>query len=183
MAVDEHLAGQKITFLNRTLPGLKEKHRGILENFEDDIYGALTKAHERLSAYQRVKLYFPFDCNLSRGIVRGFQRYCLERKINSEIVFKGFPDRAVEPGVAYIVVRDEQLVTLVHQVKKSGLRCGKDVGILAYNDTPLKQVLLDGITVMSTRHMELGRRAAEMVLENQWAMVENEFVLVERGSL
>ena len=183
LAIDKHLAGRNITLLGRPLPGLKEKHRAVIENFEDDIYGALGQARARLGAYDRVKLYFPFDCNLSRGIIRGFQRFCLEHSLNSEIIYKGFANRPVEPGVAYIVIRDEQLVTLVHQVKTSGLRCGHDVGILAYNDSPLKQVLLDGITVMTTRHEELGHRAACLILDNRWETVENEFVLVERGSL
>jgi len=182
-AVDKYLAGCKITFIESDLPGLKEKHRGVFQNYEDDIYGALNEANAHLSKYQRIKLYFPFASNINRGIIRGFQRYSLERGIESDIVYKRFAEKELDAGTAYVVIRDEQLVTLVHQVKNSGFTAGKDIGILAYNDSPLKEVLLDGISVISTRHIEMGRIAAEMVLENEWTMIENEFVFIERDSL
>lgn len=182
-AVDQYLAGHKITIIERPLEGLKEKHRSVVQNFKKDIHGALGQALPLLQRYERIKLYFPFDCNISRDIIHGFQRFCLDHKLNSEIIFKDFANRPLEAGTAYVVIRDEQLVTLVHQVKTAGLWAGRDVGILAYNDSPLKQVLLDGITVMSTRHEVLGQRAATMVLNNEWSQVENDFVFIERGSL
>lgn len=182
-AIDKHLAGCKITMLESILPGLKEKHRGVIQNYEMDIYGALHKAHAHLSNYQQLKLYFPFNCNLDRRIIYGFKRYALENDFKADVVFKRFPETELEPGTAYIVVRDEQLVTLVHQLKNTDLTAGKEIGILAYNDSPLKEVLLDGISVISTRHIEMGRIAAEMVLANEWKTIENEFVFIERNSL
>ncbi|MEM9261553.1 MAG: GntR family transcriptional regulator, partial [Bacteroidota bacterium] len=116
-------------------------------------------------------------------IVRGFQRFCLDHKIDAEVVFKGFEERPLEEGTVYIIIRDAQLVTVVHKAKANQLWAGSDIGILAYNDSPLKQAILDGISVMSTRHIEMGKRAASMVLNNEWTVEENEFVLVERGSL
>lgn len=182
-AIEQHLSGQQVTLLDRPLPGLGLPHRAVIENFERDIYHALSQAHERLARYDRLKLYFPFDCHLSRDIIRGFQRYCLEHGLVAETVFKGFTERVPEPGTAYVVLRDEQLVTLVHQLKNAGLTAGHEVGILAYNDSPLKQVLLGGITVMTTRHTRMGERAAEMILNREWAVEENEFRYIERGSL
>lgn len=182
-AIDKHLAGCKITLIESRLKGIQEKHRGVVQNFESDIYSALCGIHPMLSKYKRIKLYFPFDCNISRGIIRGFQRYSIEHTMTADIFYKRFAEKELEPGTAYIVIRDEQLVTLVHQVKNSDLIAGKDIGILAYNDSPLKEVLLDGISVISTRHIEMGRIAAEMVLENSWEIIENEFVFIERHSL
>ncbi|MEM7572135.1 MAG: GntR family transcriptional regulator [Bacteroidota bacterium] len=181
--IDRYLGGQKITLLNALLPGIKEKHRAVIQNYETDIYQALCQAHRRLSSYKCIKLHFPFDCNYSRGIIHGFQRYCLEKSIPSEIIYKAYEQQEVEAGTAYIVVRDEELVTLVNQIKLRKFRLSKEVGILAYNDSPLKQVLLNGISVMSTKHELMGRQAAQLVLENQWGTVENEFQFIERGSL
>ena len=182
-AVDRYLAGRSITVIERPLAGIREQHRCVVQNFEEDIYRGLGKAAAHLARYERVILHFPFDCHLDRGIIRGVQRYCQEHGIPAEVAFKNFANRPLRPGTAYIVVRDEQLVTLVHQLKAEGLRAGTDVGILAYNDSPLKQVLLDGISVMSTRHAEMGRLAAEMLLANKWEKLENDFVFIERGSL
>lgn len=182
-AIDRHLSGQKILLLNSTLPKLQEPHGAVIQNYENDIYQALLSAHHKLSNYQRIKMYFPFQCNYSRGIVRGFQKYCYEHNINSDIVFKNYDQEKLQEGTAYILINDDQLVTLVNKIKHSEFSVGKQIGILAYNDSPLKKVLLDGITVMTTNHDQMGTLAANMIMSNDWKKIENEFYLIERGSL
>ena len=60
---------------------------------------------------------------------------------------------------------------------------GKDVGVMAFNDTPLKEVLANGITVISTDHEQMGRSAATLILEGTIAQIKNPFGLIRRGSL
>ena len=60
---------------------------------------------------------------------------------------------------------------------------GQDVGIISYNETPLKEVLLDGITVISTDFENLGKKAAEIILKNQGVYMENPFHVIQRSSL
>jgi DNA-binding LacI/PurR family transcriptional regulator len=57
------------------------------------------------------------------------------------------------------------------------------VGIISYNETPLKEILLDGITVISTDHECMGRTAARLILDKKGASVKNPFVLIRRKSL
>ena len=182
-AIDQHLVGQKILLLNSTLPNLQEQYGAVFQNYEIDIYQALLKVHHKLSKYQQIKMYFPFQSNYSRGIIHGFQKYCLEKKINSDIIFKNYDQEKLHAGTAYILINDHQLVTLVNKIKHNKLTLGEQIGILAYNDSPLKQVLLDGITVMTTNHDKMGSIAANMIINNDWKKIENEFHLIERGSL
>ena len=149
-AIDHHLVGQKILLLNSTLPNLQEQYGAVFQNYEIDIYQALLKVHHKLSKYQQIKMYFPFQSNYSRGIIHGFQKYCLEKKINSDIIFKNYDHEKLHAGTAYILINDHQLVTLVNKIKHNKLTLGEQIGILAYNDSPLKQVLLDGICLLYT---------------------------------
>jgi DNA-binding LacI/PurR family transcriptional regulator len=55
---------------------------------------------------------------------------------------------------------------------------GKDVGIISYNETPLKEILLDGITVISTDHAKMGELAAQLILENRTERIKNDFHLL-----
>jgi DNA-binding LacI/PurR family transcriptional regulator len=57
------------------------------------------------------------------------------------------------------------------------------VGIISYNDSPLKEILLDGITVMTTDHVKMGQTAAKFILDNSKEKIKNPFVLIKRKSL
>ncbi|MEP7253299.1 MAG: substrate-binding domain-containing protein, partial [Ginsengibacter sp.] len=75
------------------------------------------------------------------------------------------------------------LVNLIKSCNSAKLKIGKDVGIISYNETPLKEILLDGITVLSTDHAKMGASAARLILENKQEKIRNPFTLILRKSL
>jgi len=81
----------------------------------------------------------------------------------------------------YITIQERDLVNLVRQVRKKELVLGKDIGIISYNETPLKELL--GITVISTDFKTMGETAAYMVLKNKKEKVKNVFRYIERNSV
>ncbi|WP_435817837.1 substrate-binding domain-containing protein [Micrococcus luteus] len=78
---------------------------------------------------------------------------------------------------------EDDLVTLIERLIAQKLRIGKDVGVISYNETPLKKIILDGITTISTDFSELGVQAAEFVLSGKTEKVEVPFYLNLRKSL
>jgi DNA-binding LacI/PurR family transcriptional regulator len=83
----------------------------------------------------------------------------------------------------YIVIEEPDLVTLIKNCRIKGIKIGKDVGIISYNETPLKEILLDGITVISTDHHKMGETAAMLILENRKEKIKNPFAFIQRKSL
>ena len=84
---------------------------------------------------------------------------------------------------AYIVIEETDLVTLIKCCQVQHMKIGTDIGIISYNETPLKEILLDGITVISTDHHQMGVSAANLILENRKEKVKNPFAFIERKSL
>ena len=84
---------------------------------------------------------------------------------------------------AYIVIEESDLCNLIKKTRSNNLQIGKDIGIISYNDSPLKEILLDGITVITTDHNKMGETAARLILENSKEKIKNPFVLIRRGSL
>ena len=66
----------------------------------------------------------------------------------------------------YIVIEETDLVQLIKICKAKKLKPGEDIGIISYNDTPFKEILLNGISVFSTDHAKMGETAARLILEN-----------------
>lgn len=78
---------------------------------------------------------------------------------------------------------EDDLVELIGKIKKQKLEIGKDTGIISYNETPLKKIILNGITTVSTNFKEMGRMAAKLILNNTTEHIQVPFDLTLRNSL
>lgn len=55
---------------------------------------------------------------------------------------------------------ENYLVVLTEKIIFSNLEIGKHIGVISYNETPLKKIILNGITTISKDFKKLGTRAA-----------------------
>ena len=77
---------------------------------------------------------------------------------------------------------DSGLVELSKSISDRKLQPGQDVRIISYNEFPLNELVLGGLTVMSTDFPEMGRTAARMILENKLSKIHNPFHLIRRNT-
>jgi DNA-binding LacI/PurR family transcriptional regulator len=74
-------------------------------------------------------------------------------------------------------------VQLIDNALSLGYIVGEDVGIISYNETALKRLMLNGITTISTDFRFMGEKAAELVLNNSTEHLKVPFNTVIRNSL
>ena len=60
---------------------------------------------------------------------------------------------------------------------------GKEVGVISYNETPLKRFLLNGLTTISTDFVAMGSTVANLILSNLKNQIEIPFTLTLRNSI
>jgi DNA-binding LacI/PurR family transcriptional regulator len=82
-----------------------------------------------------------------------------------------------------VFVSDDDLYRFIKILQAKGWKPGRDVGIVAYNDNPVKEILEGGITTISTNHDEIGRTAAEMILSGNFRRIKSPFEFIKRKSL
>ena len=58
---------------------------------------------------------------------------------------------------------EDDLVILIENIMASNLIIGTDVGVISYNETPLKKLLINGITTISTDFKLMGSLAADLI--------------------
>jgi DNA-binding transcriptional regulator YhcF (GntR family) len=173
---------QKLILLDKMIDGISGNFGAVYENFEKDIYIALEQALPRLSYYNSLKIIFPEHTYFSIEIIRGFQRFCDQYAFSQKVV----SDVEIEPltkGEVFICLMENDLVTLVERTIASGLKVGSDIGVISYNETPLKKIILNGITTISTDFQRMGERVASMILQNELVKEEVPFYLNLRPSL
>ena len=78
---------------------------------------------------------------------------------------------------------DNDLVVLIERLIESKFRVGKDVGVISYKETPLKKIILNGITTISTDFEAMGVETARIIQQNALRHIEIPFSLTLRPSL
>lgn len=162
---------------NRELTDYPSVH----QNFVKDMYEALLIGKEKLGNYQKLILIFP-GFKEPLGMVNGFEKFCNEFSFSNEII-SSFENRVIQKGEVFIIPDDRHLVNVLEQSKVQNFKIVEDFGIISYNDTPLKKVVENGITTISTDFNMMGTLLANMILENRKEQIENESSLIVRNSL
>lgn len=173
---------EKLILMSQLLSGVDGSYGAIYEDFEGDIYKALCEAIEKLKKYRKLKIIFPEYTYHSRAILNGFYRFCQEHAFEYEVIKKPQSINITDETV-YISLMEDDLVTLIKKVLESKLKVGKQVGIISYNETPIKQIILDGITTISADFKFMGEKAAQMILERSTEHIAAPFYLTVRSSL
>jgi DNA-binding transcriptional regulator YhcF (GntR family) len=172
----------KLLILDKKILGMEGKYSAVYENFEKDIYEALLSAKDSLEKYHTLKIIFPKKSYFPKEILNGFKRFCHQYAFNCNIVY----DIEAEPiakGEVYINLMEDDLVVLIERIIALDMKMGKDVGIISYNETPLKKLILNGITTISSDFKKMGTMAAEMILNHEISHKEVPFYLTLRASL
>ncbi|WP_158797949.1 GntR family transcriptional regulator [Pedobacter sp. L105] len=172
----------KLILMDKLIPGICGEFGAAYENFEKDIFQALEKALEPLNKYHTLKLVFPENSYFPTEIKKGFSRFCQKYGFIQKIV-GNISREPISEGEVFINLMEDDLVTLIERIKTLGLDIGTQVGLISYNETPWKKIILNGITTISTDFQKMGRIAANLILENSRKQVEVPFYLTLRASL
>nr|WP_314898225.1 GntR family transcriptional regulator [uncultured Flavobacterium sp.] len=170
----------EVIILDQTNSGLKS-YPAIYQNHKKDIFDGLCKGKFRLNKYKKLIMIFP-GFREPPGMKIGFENFCTEFSFDYEIITE-FTDREITIGEVYIIPNDRDLVRVIEKAKLQNLKLGNDFGIISYNETPLKKVVANGITTISTNFEAMGKILAEMTLRGKKEQIENKCALILRNSL
>lgn len=178
------LPKDKLVLLDRKLEYFDNYFGNVYQDFKMDIYDTLYENLELMKKYNHLTLSFPTKISFPYpvGIRDGFRRFCAFNGFEHEVIEDITEDFQPKKGQGVITIADTDLINLIKNAKKADLKIGKDFGVISYNDTPLKEVLENGITVITTDFAEMGSTAANMVLNKTGIDVRNRFKLINRAS-
>lgn len=163
--------------------GFKEYNKsyaGVYQNYEKDILQFFENIADRLNVYSRVLLLFSGNMR-NYDVISGFESY-FSSSAKTTLVIMDTEKFVPEKGDLCLVMDDNDLVRLILYAKNMKWKLGKDLGIVSFNETPLKSIISEGITTISPDFNQMGISMADMILSNQKDFVENPSVLIERNS-
>lgn len=170
----------EVFILDQTNPELKS-FPAVYQNHKKDIYDALVKGKSHLSKYEKLILIFP-GFREPLGMKEGFTNFCHDFSFEYQVITE-FDDREITVGEVYIIPNDRDLVAVIEKSKLQNLKLGSDYGIISYNETPLKKVVENGITTISTNFVAMGKILSQMIVKGKKEQIENKSDLIIRNSL
>jgi DNA-binding transcriptional regulator YhcF (GntR family) len=154
----------------------------ILQDFENAFRNCLEQGKEQIQKYDEFSLVFPSSTPHPKVTIEVFQRFCDENTIKHSVIQK-IKNKTIEKGQAYLVIKEDDLVYIIKECKQKGLKVGRDVGLISYNDSPMKEIVGDGITVISVDFEEMGEKVANFIKSKQKIFEVLSPRLILRGSL
>ncbi|PPL00495.1 GntR family transcriptional regulator [Parapedobacter indicus] len=178
------IPAQKRIIIDYNQPDLDGEYSCIFQDFEHDIYDGLTQLKDQLSKYKKLILIAPHEATHARHVMDGFLRFCVEHAyryaIEHEVEASSF-----QKGNGYITFSryDTDDVALIKLARSKNYKLGSDVGLISYNDTAVKEILEDGITVISTDFEAMGKAVSQAIMNKEIVTFRNPTRVVLRNSL
>ena len=160
----------------------KDEVSSLTQDFNDTVYQCLKSGLQLIQKYQEFILIFPKNTPHPAETIDAFNRFCTDHQLKHNIL-ENIDDREVQPGQAYLVIKDSDLVKIVKDCKKNNYQIGNDVGIISYNDSPMKEIVGSGITVISTNFVQMGKDCANFIVNKERVNKVLPTQLIVRGSL
>ncbi|WP_372935389.1 GntR family transcriptional regulator [Mariniphaga sediminis] len=174
------IPNRKLIILDRYI-NLKGNFGAVFQDIENDGYNGLKEAVQDLKKYKRLNI-------ISKGslyapiIKKGIEKFCIEFGIPFKVL-ENIETKKIQKNQIYLILNsqlDTELIELAHDAKKQGCKIGKDIGIISYNESPINEIVLNGLTVLSTDFKKMGELAAEMIQTKSFKKIRCDFHLIRR---
>lgn len=145
---------------------LKNTGNYVFQDFGKAFYNCLENALHLFKKYKELSLVYPEFTYHPPESLKHFKKFCSKNNLKFSICYNS-NELIVGKYTAYICFNDRVLYELLGQCSESNYELGKEVGILSYNDTPLKRFTFKGISVISIDFKEFGAEVAKFIISDK----------------
>lgn len=161
----DKIDSNKLLVLDMGNPGKNQNY--LLQNFDQALVDCLTEGlpffkryNEFILIYSEKKTPHPVET------VNAFNRFCQLNGLKGRVTDR-FTEQQMTAGQVFLIIRDDELVEIIKMCLRKGFHPGNEIGIISYNDTPMKEIVEGGVTVISTDFRKMGELAAGFVKNKQ----------------
>lgn len=142
----------------------KNGYSYVCQDFDTAFYKALETIKTRLKKYR--KLFFVFNKyhKHPQSSKEYFSKFCIDNNLPFEIIDEITDKTIISKNAFYLVIKQEDLVTIIRKGRLEQLKAGRDYGLLAYNENPFYEVIENGIASIGVNWEKMGNLAADFVM-------------------
>ena len=159
-----------------------DQHSQIFQDFGESVYTSLQSGLKEIKKYKEFCMIYPDYTYHPYETVEFFLRFCKQNKIKHSI-YTDIESIEVKKGSVYFSVSDRAMAKIMDKAREKNMEFGVDIGLISYNETPMKKYIDKGITVISTDFNLMGKKVAEFVIDSEKVCYCVNTTLVMRKSL
>lgn len=178
------IPNRKLILLDRYIDKLPGNFGAVYQDFEKDIYEGLSQGVDEFKKFKKLNVISMPGSMYASLIENGIKKFSKENNIPFKI-HKNIHIDNINTGEVYLIINsqlDIELIELARAAKLKGCKIGKDIGIISYNESPINEIILDGLTVLSTDFKKMGELTAEMILKKTLKKIKCDFQLIRRNT-
>ncbi len=175
------IPNRKLILLDRWTEALPGNYGVVYQDFGNDACEALEPYANEIRQKGRLSV-IALDSSLYKDIIEeGLRAFAAREHINA-LFSSGLPDEILPGDVCLILSSqlENGLVAIKQKIEEAGLEIGRNIFIIGYNDFPLNDLVMGGLTTISTDFALMGETAANMIASATPARIHNVFRLVRR---
>ncbi len=181
LKLTSRIPNRKMIVLDVLPKNLRGNFGAVYQDFENDAYDALKDGLPKLKRSARLRVITLPTSMYGSSIRKAVQRFCEENDIGVE--YYQTPPKEIYHGDTFLVLNsqlDTGISDLADNIRDSGMRIGKDVFIIAYNEFPINRVVLGGLTTISADFESMGQLAAQMIMKKKMFKRKCDFGMIKR---
>jgi hypothetical protein len=132
--------------------------------------------------YHSFKLVVSEEDYFDPAMINGCSEFCESNQLDFQVL-DGLEPEDVREGIIYFTLDDQDLVRAIKYAELNKLCIGSQVGIIAFNDSHFKEILVGGISVLSNQPIQMGEMAAKLINHNDKGSHELALQFIVRKSL
>lgn len=175
---------RKLILLDRLVFQLPGNYGAVYQDFSSDIAGALSAGLEKLKEFSKLNVLIMTNSLYGAEIRKSVDGFCRENSISVEY-HTGIRKEIIRPNEVYLMLNsqhDNGVLSFSRIAVELGLRIGEDISLISYNDSPINEIILNGLTSVSTDFKQMGEVAAQMILDKSLSKVKCDFRMIRRGT-
>ncbi|RIH67084.1 GntR family transcriptional regulator [Mariniphaga sediminis] len=176
------IPNRKLILLDRYIDKLSGNFGAIYQDFEKDIYEGLSQGIDDLKKFKKLNIISMPGSMYAPLIEQGIKKFSTDNNIPFKI-HKKIDIKKIHTQEVYLILNsqlDIELIELARAARLKGCVIGKDIGIISYNESPVNEIVLNGLTVLSTDFKKMGELAAEMIKTKSFKKIRCDFHLIRR---
>ena len=177
----KRIPNRKLIMVDHWLKGVSGNYGVVYQDFENDAYLGLSAAADDLVRCGHLRVVIMPNSMYGSIVLSSVKAFASERGIKLS-VSRSVPD-TFEKGDIILMLNsqlDYGLTLISRNIRKSGLSVGGDIRLISYNEFSLNEIIMGGLTTISTDFEKMGSLAAEMVLSGKMSKIHNDFRMTRR---
>lgn len=178
------IPNRKLILVDRMLDELQGNYGAVYQDFENDAYEGLGYGLKKLRTFSKLNVVTLPSSLYCHSVSRAVERFCCDNSIAVEF-HTGITSEIIRSKEVYLILNsqfDFGLIELVRRAREKNLRVGRDISIISYNESPINEIILNGLTTISTDFQLMGELVARMILDRTQSKIKCDFHMIRRNT-